>query len=143
MCISISLGGLHCQVEYNLYGMGFVRLRKACFRGPLPVRGMTTRAGWDSVPEVISYEEASTGGLFLKFCCGSASTCPPKSAVTELGGRLCQRRHSSSCMLRLSSTASSMAVLNWLEKCAHFGTAVIATCVAAQCQVFRCLCASK
>jgi hypothetical protein len=52
-------------VEYNLYGMGFVRLRKARFRGPLPVRGMTTRAGWDAVPEVISYEEASTGGLVL------------------------------------------------------------------------------
>jgi hypothetical protein len=55
----------HWQVEYNLYGMGFVRFRKARFRGPLPMRGMTTRAGWDAVPEVISYEEASTGGLLF------------------------------------------------------------------------------
>ena len=55
--------------------MGFVRLRKARFRGPLPVRGMTTRAGWDSVPEVISYEEASTGGLSSICCCGDALTC--------------------------------------------------------------------
>lgn len=50
------------QVEYNLYGMGFVRFRKARFRGPLPGRGRRQRAGWDAVPEVLSYEEASTGG---------------------------------------------------------------------------------
>ncbi len=49
------------QVEYNLYGMGFIRLRKARFRGQLPARGRAQRAGWSAVAEVLTYEEASTG----------------------------------------------------------------------------------
>lgn len=53
---------LPIQVEHNLYGMGFIRLRKARFRGQLPARGRETRAGWNNVPEVLTYEEASTGG---------------------------------------------------------------------------------
>lgn len=76
-------------MEYNLYGMGFVRLRKARFRRPLPVRGMTTRAGWDAVPEVISYEEASTGGL-VSLLLWLSFELSLNCAVTELGGQLCQ-----------------------------------------------------
>lgn len=45
--------------------MGFVRFRKARFRGPLPSRGRVQRAGWDAVPEIVSYEEASTGLMVL------------------------------------------------------------------------------
>ena len=85
----MSLGGSRWQVEYNLYGMGFVRRRKARFRGPLPTRGMTTRAGWDAVPEVISYEEASTGALPLFLLSLCLELISQLAAMTELGGRLC------------------------------------------------------
>ena len=49
------------QVEYNLYGMGFIRLAKAQFRGPLPEAGAPRRAGWAALPEVQSPETESSG----------------------------------------------------------------------------------
>lgn len=73
-------------MEYNLYGMGFVRFRKARFRGPLPARGRTQRAGWDTVPEVISYEEASTGTVQIqvnRLFCSMIFSCGNDVPVSE------------------------------------------------------------
>ena len=49
------------QVEYNLYGMGFVRLRSARFRGELPERAGAPRVGWVQAEEVTAPEAEASG----------------------------------------------------------------------------------
>lgn len=48
-------------MEYNLYGMGFVRLRTARFRGELPGRAGAPRAGWAQAEEVAAPESEASG----------------------------------------------------------------------------------
>lgn len=48
-------------MEYNLYGMGFVRLRTARFRGELPGRAGAPRAGWAQAEEMAAPESEASG----------------------------------------------------------------------------------
>ena len=48
-------------MEYNLYGMGFVRLRKARFRGEVPQQAGALRVGWAPAVEIAAPEMKSTG----------------------------------------------------------------------------------
>ena len=44
------------QIDFNLYGMGHVRLSKAKFRPPVPDAQSVHRPGWRQAPVMLSVE---------------------------------------------------------------------------------------
>lgn len=47
---------LQLKIDFNLAGMGFLRLARAHFRAPLPPSGARRGADWCTSPLVVTYE---------------------------------------------------------------------------------------
>lgn len=67
---------LQMQVDFNLFGMGFMRLGEAWFRGPVPQTGTPRRPGWKQVDSLLHHEVSPSGGLYL-IMPPPQNPCPP------------------------------------------------------------------
>ena len=48
------------QIDFNLFGMGYVRLEDVFFRDALP-NGFTKRQGWNEAEPVVHHETDTSG----------------------------------------------------------------------------------
>ncbi|KAK9830528.1 hypothetical protein WJX72_012277 [[Myrmecia] bisecta] len=52
---------LQLKVDFNLYGMGYMRMKRVLFRGSVPEHHQRERTGWRAKPVVVQFEDGSIG----------------------------------------------------------------------------------
>ena len=57
---TVSLSNL-LQIDFNLFGMGFLRLDEALFRSPIPDSNWPRRPGWREAESIVHHETSSSG----------------------------------------------------------------------------------
>lgn len=55
------------QIDFNLFGMGFLRLDEALFRSPIPDANFPRRAGWKEAESIVHHETSPSGGIDPEF----------------------------------------------------------------------------
>jgi hypothetical protein len=49
------------QIDFNLFGMGYLRLGEVWFRGPVPQTADPKRPGWNQVDSLVHHEVSPSG----------------------------------------------------------------------------------
>lgn len=61
--ISDQAKSMHVQIDFNLFGMGFIRLEDVTFRRPVPTAATPKRTGWHEIATEVHHELSPSGKL--------------------------------------------------------------------------------